>query len=514
MTLALLLLLAGTPSPPPDATTTQRGLVNTKEQAFSGLKTFDGGIASWTINGVTVGPTTGDMDLFLSPAGSDSNLCTAASPCRTVNGVFRRVPRTVKHVVRIYADAGTYGPESVLLEGLDLQEFGSINFFGVPLALAPDGGTGTGTLTGVTNTLPSPSLVDSTQAWVPNSLRGAQVRLTSGAAAGNTGVITSNTATQLDLAGVVSGTVAIGNGYELLVPGTEITSANATTDSLNASTLTFRNIAGRGTAAPTTGGFDGGTYGAITFSWVRARQTGTTATVVTVNEVGSRVGFQDSFLEGTISSIGRNQQIALQRSIVRAKTSGFGISVAGELQGLQGPYLLDCLSSNSVCLSNRGSLTVSNSTGNVILVPAGSVGGVGNFGINLRSSASATNGGWRIDCSGGAGYGLAFEGAGIALNPSAATFDVSFVSISNCGTGLRFSGPHIGSVISSTITNTTTGVLLERGARVRTVNAPAISGVTSEITIDGTAFTFATLNAASPQVVPTTPNVYGTWLSR
>jgi hypothetical protein len=43
--LLLVLLGAGPmPSPPPDATPTQRGLINTGPQRFAGLKTFDGGI--------------------------------------------------------------------------------------------------------------------------------------------------------------------------------------------------------------------------------------------------------------------------------------------------------------------------------------------------------------------------------------------------------------------------------------------------------------------------------------
>ena len=514
----LALLLAATPSPPPDATATQRGLVNTKAQTFSGLKSFDGGITAWTVNGIVPGPTTQELALYLDVNGNDANPCTApALPCRTVQGVFDRVPHLIRHNVRIFADAGTYGPATPILEGIRIQQSGGIFFNGMPIPLLVDGGTQSGTLTAVTNSGTFPTVTDSSQAWVVNSLRGAIIRLTSGAAVGNTGLVYRNSATQLELVGTITGTVAIGNTYELLIPGTVLTASTAVNDVINPQPLTIRNIHSRLAAAPAAGGLDGGPIGPVQFSWVRLQQLGTATTGLSLFENGSRVTFSESAIEATISPLGRNREVFLARTVVRPKatTSAINTPFGSEISSLLGPYLLDCSLTNAACIQSRGVLAIANTTMNVIDTPSSSVGGVLSVGGLVRASTGGTTSGWRINCNGGPGYAIFVDGAASSSQqPHNGVFDNSFFISENCQTGLRLSGGVFAGQTSSIYLDAGTAISLERGARLRILNAPTLTNVTTELSVDSVTFTMATLNAASPQVVPTTPNVYGTWISR
>jgi hypothetical protein len=513
-----LLIVSGVGDPVPDATTSKRGYVNTSTQAFSGLKTFDGGIWTPSINGEIPGPTTSDVYLYLDAAGNDANPCTASLPCLTASRVFSRIPRVVRNPVFIFADAGTYGPDSLVVEGIRIEREGVIFFVGTPVALEPDGGTRTGTLTAVANTLPAPVLTDSSQAWVPNSLRGGHVRITSGTAAGNLALIHANTATTLSLVNIITGTVAIGNTYELITPGTVLTASNGNTDSVNGAPLTIRNVFARAAIAPTTGAYDGGTFGILQFSWVRLKQLGASSGGVRIDDApGTVVAIDNSAVDVGIVVNGSMGGVRLRQTVVKPANPavlGFSVGSGAFMNSFLGPFLFDCTGPNA-CMAFRGRVNFSNATSNVIEIPStNTVGAVAMIGGFLFAVASTANGAWRINCNGGPGYGIALEGASAALNTSVSQYDSNFLIVENCATALRVSGSHNVGLLTSVFRDAGVAISADRGARIRLNNAPTLTNVTTEMTVDGTVFTFATLNAATPQVVPTTPNPYGTWISR
>jgi len=184
--LAFTVLAGPTPSPPPDATATRRGLVNVGTQEFGGLKTFlDGGIIAdlrpgSTYNGLeflTVDAgyvllsslqTTAAVTLYVDPTGSDANACTAigTAACLTVNGALAKLPKFINHNAVVNVAAGTYAPFTIgaftIMGGVSLSIIGA--------ALAPTT-VPSGTTTGLVGSydaglFPSrPSITDSTQAW-------------------------------------------------------------------------------------------------------------------------------------------------------------------------------------------------------------------------------------------------------------------------------------------------------------------------------------------------------------
>ena len=523
MKLLIALLLAATPSPPPDATTTQRGLVNTKAQAFSGLKTFDGGLWTSTLNDLVPGPSTSEVSLHIAPNGSNANPCSAAAPCASLNGAFARIPRILRHKTFIWADAGTYATESTVLEGFRFEQFGGIEIIGQPRQiLALDGGTVTGTLTGVSNTVPFPTVTDTGQAWVVNALRGTHVRITSGSASGNVGVVWRNTATQLQLVGTIAGTVAVGNTYELIEPDVTFVANQTSGADIHNSTISIRNIQTRPATSPTLGGYDGGTYGAVVFTWVRLQQAGNTNSATSFSDVGGRISLNNSLVEAGVNITGPVNQLAMTQTVVRAKTasSAFNSSLSSGTAlnggGLLGPVYFDCSGSTSVCFTARTPLNFASTT-NYVVDSAATSSAMLFTGVTMRPTSSFTNASWLVSCSSASAIGVWMDSSSSNLNNDWNSATIPSLVTLGCGTGLKVSGSgsNVG-VFSSQVFDAGTAFVAERGAHLRLSGNPSLSftNVTNELQIDGTNYTVATLNAASPQVLPTAPNAYGTWISR
>jgi hypothetical protein len=243
------LLVAATPSPPPDATTTRRGLVNLSAQAFAGLKTFDGGLNTARINGFEVASATaGDLTLYVDPIGSDSNPCTTFGDggCLTIQGALRKVPPIVRDLVTInvaagnfagfYIDGFNFTPRDVAtLKGLAIQ--------GTLANVTPTTGSATGTLTSIVQpVLGSPGFTvatDSTQSWTTDNLKGRFFVATGGGGSGSVIPIISNTATTLTLVmGGAFPAFAPGTTYAIQTPATIINSGIRTPGGADAIGLT------------------------------------------------------------------------------------------------------------------------------------------------------------------------------------------------------------------------------------------------------------------------------------
>lgn len=223
---ALAFLLSQMGSPPPDATATRRGLVNTKTQTFGGLKTFvDGGVSvqgdlaidgglrvsgSAVIDGgLTVGgfpvvtATSAPMTLFVEKdGGSDSNACTDAGvgACLTLAGALAKVPKFLNHSVTVNVAAGAYA-ETFAVDGFSIAQGATLAITGTMTTATLTTGTATGTVTSYAapSVTAVPSITDSAQSWTASNLRGRFVTFTSGALSGQSHPIYDNTATTITL---------------------------------------------------------------------------------------------------------------------------------------------------------------------------------------------------------------------------------------------------------------------------------------------------------------------------
>lgn len=251
-TLALALWLGQTPSPPPDATTTKRGLVNTTTQSFGGTKTFIDGIRTNAVvlldGGFTL-PTmsTAALTLFVDPTGNDANACTGTgtSACLTLNGAVAKLPNFLRHSSTIDLAAGSYTvPSTILIDQLYMSNGVTLTIRGSTTwnAFTPASGTATGTLSAyATNTFPTrPTATDSTQSWPTNvhpitvdnlTMRGRFLCITSGGAINIKVPIAYSTPTALELVRNISPSPS-GATYQLCTPSTILTHTSVGSSSL------------------------------------------------------------------------------------------------------------------------------------------------------------------------------------------------------------------------------------------------------------------------------------------
>lgn len=531
--------LAGnpTPSPPPDASETRRGLVNTGSQTLGGLKTFvDGGIVATLRTGSTfegtsilVGlpdggipyvvqstlntETTSDITLFIDPdAGVNGRDCADASPCQTLNGALARVPRTIRHLVTISAAPGTYPAETVVLEDFNIPS-GFLIVQGSMERVTPTTGTSTGTLTSMSNTAPLPVFTDSTQSWTVNDLKGRHIRMTSGSAINNIGIVVSNTATSLTLASPVTGTIAISDGYELVRPAVVFT-GDQTFSTVELSVLTVRSIRGR--SAATSGSVTIGRFG---FSQVAIQQNGASNISIRFGDVtGPRFECIECSITGLVTALGGStvNAISFARSTVTGPPSGgtgaFSWS-GGAVRSLQGPTFWRSPSGVGWRISNNVVISIAQSTNQVIETGQTTTAAFRSTGGSILAGSSGSSTGFVVICpSSSTGVGVWLESYTIATNGISNEFSSPILTIQNCGTGVLVDGPSY-FVTTGSVSHTTgsIGVSVTRGGRARLTGLPVFTGVATELQLDGTSQTLSNLNAASPQVINT---VYGSHISR
>lgn len=333
----LPLLLAATPSPPPDATTTVRGLVNTKDQAFSGHKHFDGGIYTPKINGVPV-ETTAVVSLFVNPTGSDTANCTDVStPCATINGALARLPRFLKHNVTVTLEPGTYTlASSQTIDAIGMADNVSLTIAGSTAwtQWTPATGTATGTLTGFTPiAFPARAIAtDSAQTWpaaTPTGaaaalgIRGRFVCFTSGPQLGSKFPISAASPTTLEISrtNFTGGNPATGNTYEICTPSTILTGTvtglikiATGTGTINLNDLAFEPSAAN-IQALTLGASTGGRAGgyAVNLTRVRMRSLGPGGgSAIPMTASGSyTIGVTDSAVIATTANEGGNDSTAI-----------------------------------------------------------------------------------------------------------------------------------------------------------------------------------------------------------
>lgn len=171
--------------------------------------------------------TYGAMTLYVDPTGSDSGACTASgtSACATLTGALSKLPRNINHAVTINMAAGTYTENPSIgpfMFGTTGGTAGTLTIQGDWTQFTPSTGSTTGTVTSYTagtNGTP-PTWTDSSQGWTAGDLKGVFFRMTSGAFSGQVrAVITDNTTTTVTM---TANMASLTGAYELVVPAVTI----------------------------------------------------------------------------------------------------------------------------------------------------------------------------------------------------------------------------------------------------------------------------------------------------
>lgn len=456
--------------------------------------------------------TTGPLSLYVSSTGSDANSClTVGSPCLTIQAALARVPKRIFHPVTVTVGAGTFAGFNIngfTIHPAANESLGSyLDVRGTLINATLGSGTSTGTISSTVGGSITAwgTITDSGQAWTPNALRGMHVVITGGARSGDKYVVADNSGTQITVAANVGSSGALpGSTYAIQVPGTVINSApvprvargvqtSATTTSaidMTSAVAVFDNSvtqsntnfvlrmmrltasSGGGTllnVTDTHGGqytfrdldfvTSGGFYGySVAFD---STATGTMNLRTSYALVGdSSAGFLTDFASG-------------HNSIVKA------VVVAG------GPYGIK--STFPQGFNSTANYLVGQSSGSVV------VNGPGAF----------TDTGSRITCSSTASGNVGIRSSGLGY-PIAISADST--DISGCNVAVQLvAGDRFTTTTAVTGTGNTTAIKVMSGAVFQSTSATSITGGT-EISLDGSAYTFAQLRAASPKLLT---NTYG-----
>lgn len=546
--------LAGnpTPSPPPDASESRRGLVNTGSQTLGGLKTFvDGGIIAtlrtgttfegtviltgfsdggspYAIQNSTNSETVSNLTLYVNPdGGNDSNSCIQSNlPCASTMGALSKVPKIIKHIVNIEHSAGVISQPGVLIENFEFYVSGYLVIRGagyVPATLGagPVSGSDATWVTGTNIWQNSVSVVSG--GWATDALKGLFVCATAqdatacvnGARSCNCRPIVSNTSTTITYIGgmPVSPT---GSPYEIRVPSTTLSQTSISGNPTGAnSAFEIRNTIRR--SVPASGPAGSG----VSIADVNITGTSTTSTIFGVSNaalliVGARFIVPPSFSGSVIGIQGGSSLF-----------SSSGVFGNG--------FVVDCAGSAATCFgvgtSGSGYVLSVGASAFIRGAPALRIVGTGTLS-GTGYSETQTTGTNVFEASGFFGRGLmsgryicppGSSGTGVLVGttPSTPTADSMAFSgggvydIANCATGIRITGnSHWKLGSTSVFTDTATALRVDKGGRIE-IGGTTITfngTVTNEIQVDGTNYTLSAVDALSPQVTPV--NAYGSWVGR
>lgn len=172
--------------------------------------------------------TTGGMELYVDPTGSDSNSCTApgTGACLTPQAAWNLIPKMVRHGVTIHASAGNYPgfiASGFFFDNSVQQIDGGITFDGAMATSTGLSGPATGTFSSAAQTSGAAFATgtDSTQTWAANELTGRFI-ITANPVNGPF-VIDSNTGTTLTIDSPWTSTPTASTTYTIQDPSVVIT---------------------------------------------------------------------------------------------------------------------------------------------------------------------------------------------------------------------------------------------------------------------------------------------------
>lgn len=459
--------------------------------------------------------TYGNLVFFVDPAGDDTNSCTeAASPCRTFNGVYAKLPRIIRHNVTVNVAAGNYTFDS-RWDGAQWSSADTsgtsgpiVDFIGPPLVDATlTTGTPTGTITSLVTTHPPlPTITDSSQSWTTDELRGRFLIITSGAANKTMSVIVSNTATTITHTPWGSATVpSVGDTYSIQTPAAIITGTQVVSNHTGGQSLTGRlrytqlefNSTGNSLYLLNTGPSVMASLGAV-----RILSSGSFSSFFILGGAGYRT-YSGNYLQPTIfvENSGSGQALNLATVDTTASVALNGYFRSGGL--------------TAVSIDTPGGRVQWNR-------------------LVAESASTSTSGGAVVRLTGVStpiGVGLSYNwtyvlcrpeyvGAGIYISGSTSMVAAGPVAFRNCGIGLLVGGIQPGFPVNTYPTQapgfttqsgsysptlycdgTTTCVKVMSGGRYTNYFTPTFIGVTNEYDIDGTVYTHSFINSLTPKRV-------------
>lgn len=444
------------------------------------------------------------VTLKVEATGSDNGDGSDTSPFRTIQAAIDSLSGSViRSTVIINVGAGSF--PGFAIEGLQIDSFGRGT---VTPTLTIQGTFGTAVITtGLTSsTVTSGStsvglttLMDASQTLTVNELVGQWVLIS-----GTYRVIVENTATTISYLGGSAPTG--GTAYTLHSPATIIDQSlgtvgstgtgarsltmalpvsNSSTTSVVISTVAFRQeTSGTGTTMTSLGG--NGIYRFQNCSFVATTALTNYRVLNATGMAGIAlsacyVDVRNANASGSIGllfstgSINRNSN-SIASSFFNCGSAASGISVSG------------------TAAANTSNIQVSGASAGLAVFNSGSV-----FMSPFNRFVSCTIG---IDING--------SSTSIPSTASLTTGSTSSHQFTNCGTILKggYGQMALGSAQGSGNTN---GIVLIKGARCQ-IGSTAVLGAVTELSVDGTTGTLATLRAASPKVFPVVPNAYGTYI--
>ena len=149
--------------------------------------------------------TTGPLTYYVTATGSDTNPCTLALPCLTINTAVNKIPKRIRHLVTINVGVGNFA--GAHLTGFLFEESTTSNRIiinGTPILATLAGGVNAGTATSGSNGdggLTWGTLTSTGAGWTTNDLHGKVVAIVAGKRVGTSRTIVSNTADTVTITG-------------------------------------------------------------------------------------------------------------------------------------------------------------------------------------------------------------------------------------------------------------------------------------------------------------------------
>lgn len=465
-----------------------------------------GGFPWELISGSSTSVTTEPMTIYCSPTGDDANPGTQAQPKRQISSAIRSLPNGIRHPVLISAAAGDY--EGVAVTGFNFDPadhtLGAyIHVLGT--FVAPT--LATGTVTGTSTAGTAGGLTHTGQNWTVDALRGKLIEITSGPGAGQVRTIASNTVDTVTIAGTWTAPTA--SGYAIWDDGTVI-STPATLPALPGQAVA--------TAAGLLVGNNPFPYGSTVSAslfFQRVKFAPTTGNAVRLR------GFSNTFFnecqimpQSSSSAFFADNAAAFAcTNTAIVGTTGTALLVGSQSTGSAAwCRLLNCLVSSA--LTAGGVMTL---MGANFLFSGCEIRGTASSGTAQLINSTFFLANVQLVGSRLIGNGVQ-TGVLLAPSPSAGgpcVMGWNDTTMTGCLNGVDVrSGGSLVMSSSSSLTGTGAGTALSvsKGGRIEYPNTLGVTSWGTDISVDGAAYVFATVNAATPPCVFNTN--YGSWIGR
>ena len=420
--------------------------------------------------------TYSNLTLYVDPTGSDSGACTSSGTgaCATLGGALGKLPKNIRHTVQVNVAAGTY-TETVQVTGFalsrppnDTSASAALTISGTMGAPTLTTGTTSGTLTSTSMSAPPSTVTDSGQSWTVDELKGRFLLMTSGARNGTYYPIVSNTATVLRLASIDILLVS-GATYSIVEPKTVFSGQVRLQGNGGGGIITLENIK-------------------YTHSTIFTNSSS--------NTTGLQLRQSQFITTGSTSTPTTSSSLIFTRNYHYSTSGSCGIGI----NGTNSPGTVVNFSTNYV----RGAYAACFWSGTLSAFTGTFEGSVTAFNLGA-GYVSGLQGTLQLRCSTpGAGTGFNVPAPNSLYAALGSMYNLT-TYVEDCAVGISINYPGFLYQFSGapTFSNVTTAVAVSNGARVMfTGTSPTFSGVTNELSIDGTVYPFSFLTGLpSPQVI-------------